>query len=81
MLYGARVSLEVAFIATALIVLIGVTVGLLAGYYRGWVDTFFSRVMDLFLAFPVLVLAVGIGVACSLGRLPRRRSSSPACRS
>jgi peptide/nickel transport system permease protein len=64
-IYGSRVSLEVAFIATALIVIIGVTVGLVAGYYRGWVDTVFSRFMDLFLAFPVLVLALGIGVACA----------------
>jgi peptide/nickel transport system permease protein len=63
--YGSRVSLEVAFIATALIVLIGVTVGLIAGYYRGWADTLLTRSMDLLLAFPVLVLAIGIGVACS----------------
>jgi peptide/nickel transport system permease protein len=63
--YGARVSLEVAFIATALVVLIGVSVGLIAGYYRGWVDTALTRSMDLLLAFPVLVLAIGIGVACS----------------
>jgi peptide/nickel transport system permease protein len=63
--YGSRVSLEVAFIATALIVLIGVSVGLVAGYYRGWVDTLLTRAMDLLLAFPVLVLAIGIGVACS----------------
>jgi len=63
--YGARVSLEVAFISTALIILIGVTLGLLAGYYRGWVDTLLTRTMDLMLAFPVLVLAIGIGVACS----------------
>jgi peptide/nickel transport system permease protein len=63
--YGSRVSLEVAFIATALIVLIGVTAGLIAGYYRGWVDTLLTRSMDLLLAFPVLVLAIGIGVACS----------------
>ncbi len=63
--YGARVSLEVAFIATALIILIGVTLGLLAGYYKGWVDTVLTRTMDLMLAFPVLVLAIGIGVACS----------------
>jgi peptide/nickel transport system permease protein len=68
-LYGARISLEVAFIATFLIVLIGVTMGLLAGYYRGWADTALSRVMDLFLAFPVLVLAVGLGVACADGCL------------
>jgi peptide/nickel transport system permease protein len=68
-IYGSRVSLEVAFIATALAVVIGVTVGLVAGYYRGWVDTLLSRVMDLFLAFPVLVLAVGLGVACADGCL------------
>jgi peptide/nickel transport system permease protein len=68
-IYGSRVSLEVAFIATALIVLIGVTAGLVTGYYRGKVDTLLSRVMDLFLAFPVLVLAVGLGVACADGCL------------
>jgi peptide/nickel transport system permease protein len=68
-LYGSRVSLEAALISTVLIVLIGVTAGLITGYYRGKVDTFVSRVMDLFLAFPVLVLAVGLGVACADGCL------------
>jgi len=68
-LYGARVSLEAALLATFLIVLIGVTAGLITGYYRGWVDTGLSRIMDLFLAFPVLVLAVGLGVACADGCL------------
>ena len=63
--YGSRISLLVAFIATAITVVVGVTLGLLAGYYRGWVDTLLTRVMDLMLAFPVLVLAIGIGVACS----------------
>jgi peptide/nickel transport system permease protein len=64
-IYGSRISLEVAFIATALIILIGVSVGLIAGYYRGWADTLLTRAMDLLLAFPVLILAIGIGVACS----------------
>jgi peptide/nickel transport system permease protein len=64
-IYGSRVSLEVAFIATALTILIGVSVGLVAGYYRSWVDSLLTRTMDLLLAFPVLVLAIGIGVACS----------------
>jgi len=68
-LYGTRVSLEASLISTALIVSIGVTAGLITGYYRGRVDTLFSRVMDLFLAFPVLVLAVGLGVACADGCL------------
>jgi peptide/nickel transport system permease protein len=63
--YGSRVSLIVAFVATFITVLIGVTVGLLAGYYRGWIDTALTRTMDLLLAFPVLVLAIGLGVACS----------------
>jgi peptide/nickel transport system permease protein len=68
-IYGTRISLEVAFISTALIVLLGVVLGMIAGYYRGWVDTGLSRIMDLMLAFPVLVLAVGIGVACVQGCL------------
>ena len=63
--YGSRVSLIVAFVATLITVVVGVTVGLLAGYYRGWLDTLLTRIMDLMLAFPVLVLAIGIGVACS----------------
>jgi ABC-type dipeptide/oligopeptide/nickel transport system permease subunit len=65
-LYGARISLEVAFLATGLIVLIGVTLGMIAGYYRGAVDTLLSRSMDVVLAFPVLLLALGLGAACSL---------------
>jgi peptide/nickel transport system permease protein len=65
-LYGARVSLEVAFLATGLIVVIGVTLGMIAGYYRGAVDTALSRSMDVMLAFPVLLLALGLGAACSL---------------
>ena len=66
-IYGARVSLEVAIIATALSVALGVLVGLVAGYYRGWVDTVLSRLIDALLAFPILLLALGIGASCSLG--------------
>lgn len=65
-LYGARISIEVAFIATILIVVIGVVLGMVAGYYRGMVDTVLSRTMDVVLAFPVLLLALGLGVACAL---------------
>jgi peptide/nickel transport system permease protein len=66
-LYGARVSLEVALLATAIAVAIGVVVGMVAGFYRGWVDTLISRVIDVLLAFPILLLALGIGAACSFG--------------
>src|SRR5919108_1057580 len=67
-LYGARVSLEVALIATALSVAIGVTVGMFAGYYRGWVDTILSRLTDVLLAFPILLFGIGLASACSLGK-------------
>ena len=67
-LYGARVSLEVAFIATGIAVVIGVVVGMVAGYFRGWVDTALSRLMDIVLAFPILLLAIGLASACSLGK-------------
>jgi len=67
-LYGARVSLEVAIIATALSVLIGVVVGMMAGYYRGWADTILSRITDVVLAFPILLLGIGLASACSLGK-------------
>src|SRR3712207_7405910 len=53
-------SLEVAFIATAISVVVGVTLGMIAGYFRGWVDTVLSRIMDVQLAFPVLLLAIGL---------------------
>jgi ABC-type dipeptide/oligopeptide/nickel transport system permease subunit len=65
--YGARVSLLVAFVSTALSMLIGVTVGIVAGYFRGWVDTAISRCIDVILAFPYLLLGLGIGAACSFG--------------
>ena len=63
--YGARVSLEVAFIATGIAVLIGVTIGLIAGFYRGAIDTVLSRLTDVVLAFPILLLGLGLAAACS----------------
>jgi peptide/nickel transport system permease protein len=66
-LYGARVSLEVALIATAISVAIGVAVGMFAGFYRGWVDTALSRTIDVLLAFPILLFGIGLASACSLG--------------
>jgi peptide/nickel transport system permease protein len=67
-LYGARVSLYVAIVATAASVTIGVVLGMTAGFFRGWVDTLISRIIDVLLAFPILLLALGIAAACSLGK-------------
>jgi ABC-type dipeptide/oligopeptide/nickel transport system permease subunit len=66
-IYGARVSLEVGILATGIAVVVGIVVGLLAGFYRGWVDTLLSRFIDIFLSFPILLLALGLSSACQLG--------------
>ncbi len=67
-LYGAKTSLFIAFVATGLASLIGVILGLLAGYYRGKVDTLISRTIDVVLSLPVLLLALGLVSACGLQR-------------
>ncbi|MGN6868958.1 MAG: ABC transporter permease [Solirubrobacteraceae bacterium] len=66
-IYGARVSLIVAFVSCVITTAFGVLCGLLAGYYRGWVDTVVSRTVDAWLAIPYLLLAIGLASACSFG--------------
>ena len=58
--YGARVSLLIAFLATMVSVVIGVVMGVVAGYFGGWVDTLISRLMDIFLAFPLVLFALAL---------------------
>src|SRR5690606_24340169 len=57
-LYGARVSLLVCVVANGAAVLIGLVVGVLAGYARGWTETVLMRLTDIMTAFPALVLAI-----------------------
>jgi ABC-type dipeptide/oligopeptide/nickel transport system permease subunit len=65
-IYGSRVSLEVGVVGTAIATVIGVSLGTVAGYYRGWVDTLLSRMVDVVLSIPVLLLGIGIGAACAV---------------
>lgn len=58
LLSGARVSMLVAYLATALAVLIGVTLGLISGYAGGRVDTFLMRMVDVVLSMPFLLIAI-----------------------
>jgi dipeptide transport system permease protein len=58
LLYGARYSLFIGVIVTTLSLVGGIIVGLVAGYFRGWVDTVIMRIMDIILAFPSLLLAL-----------------------
>jgi peptide/nickel transport system permease protein len=67
-IYGARTSLIVAFFATGIAVMIGVTVGLTAGYYRGKADTVLSRATDVVMSMPILLLAIGLASACGASR-------------
>jgi peptide/nickel transport system permease protein len=67
-IYGARTSLTVALLATGMAVIVGVTLGLIAGFYGGKVDTFISRLIDIVLSLPILLLALGLAAACSLSR-------------
>ncbi|MSO58176.1 MAG: ABC transporter permease [Thermoleophilia bacterium] len=60
MLYGAQTSLEVALLAVFFTTLFGVVMGLLAGYLRGWVDTIISRLTDMMMVFPTLLLLIAV---------------------
>jgi ABC-type dipeptide/oligopeptide/nickel transport system permease subunit len=59
-IWGARASIQAGVLATALAMVVAVPVGLVAGYYGGWIDHVISRVTDVLLAFPFLILAVGL---------------------
>lgn len=60
LLYGARASLEVAILSTIGVMIIGVLLGTLAGYYRGWIDTVISRVIELTMVFPALLFIIAL---------------------
>ena len=66
-LFGARVSALVGVAAILPATLLGIAVGVTAGYFGGWADEILMRVTDIFLAFPLLVLAMGISVALGRG--------------
>ncbi len=64
---GSRISLSVGIIAAALSLCIGIFFGLIAGYFGGKIDTLLLQVFDIFLAFPSLLLAIGISAVMSPG--------------
>ena len=59
-IYGTRISLKVGFITVGVSVLVGILIGLLAGYSGGWIDEILMRLTDIMLAFPGILLAIGI---------------------
>jgi peptide/nickel transport system permease protein len=69
LMYGGRTSLLVGFSAALLTTLAATLLGLLAGYYRGWTDAVIARAMDVIWAFPVILLAIALGLALAVGGL------------
>ena len=62
-LYGARLSLSVGLISQSVSIVLGVTLGLVAGYYGRWVDALVMRLADVTLAFPTLLLLIAVAAA------------------
>lgn len=69
LLYGGRSSLFIGIVAAVITTLLAVMLGLLSGYYRGLTDTFISRIMDVIWSFPVVLLAIALGIALAVGGL------------
>jgi peptide/nickel transport system permease protein len=69
LLYGGRTSLLIGATAGLLTTVLGVLLGLMAGYFRRWPDAIISRTLDVLWSFPVLLLGVALGVALAVGGL------------
>jgi peptide/nickel transport system permease protein len=69
LMYGGRTSLFVGFVAALITTLLGAALGLLAGFYRGWLDVAIARALDVVWAFPVILLGSALGLALATGGL------------
>lgn len=67
LIHGARTSLYAAFLAVGIALMLGVPIGMFAGFIGGWVDEAISRVIDTFLSFPAIILAVAVTGALGVG--------------
>jgi len=69
LMYGGRTSLFIGFVSGLITTFLAVVLGLLAGYYRGWVDAVIARTLDVLWSLPVLLIGIAIGTASALGGL------------
>jgi peptide/nickel transport system permease protein len=65
--YGSAIALRVGFLSIIVAMTAGILLGLISGYYRGWVDTIIMRIMDAILSFPIILLAIGIMAVLGAG--------------
>jgi peptide/nickel transport system permease protein len=59
-MYGAQISLKIAILSEGLGLVVGTIVGLISGYYGGWVDALIMRMVDILMAFPLLIIAIAL---------------------
>ena len=69
LMYGGRTSIYIGVLAAVITTVFAVGIGLLSGYYRGWIDAVLSRIMDVVWAFPVLLLGIALGTTLASGGL------------
>jgi len=69
LMFGGRTSIYIGVLAAIITTALAVIVGVLAGYYRGWIDTALSRILDVIWAFPVLLLGIALGTTLAVGGL------------
>ncbi len=69
LMYGGRTSLFIGVVSGLITTLLAVVLGLLAGYYKGWVDAVISRCLDILWSLPVLLFGIALGVSLAVGGL------------
>ena len=74
--YGARVSVVVGFSSVAISIVIATGIGIVSGYYGGWFDTLFQRIIDVWISFPALVLLISIVAVFSRSGDPEHRTAA-----
>lgn len=67
LIYGSRVAIYASFLSVGIAVVLGVPIGILAGYVGGWLDEAIGRVIDTLLSFPAIVLAIAVTGALGIG--------------
>jgi peptide/nickel transport system permease protein len=66
-IFGAQISLKIAVLAECLGLALGTVIGLFTGYYGGWLDAIIMRLVDIFMAFPLLIIAIALVAALGPG--------------
>ncbi len=67
LLHGGRISLSIGFLTMSFSAIVGISLGILAGYYRGWLDSIISNIVNIMMSFPYILLAISVMAAAGPG--------------